>query len=306
MRYTEAQRLRSEIGTVEGFLSALPEDAVLERMSWESRLTVLRERLTEVEAQPEAHPLTLVFRGAPVEGSRSIDATFASRAVKAFVEATDTVAASLLSDGLRDRGRLPGTGGRSLRIVDTTVGSFGFELELPPAAPAQQAALFPHDAPDPYVDAIVTTMKLLDQAARHDEDAISDLVAEIHPRAAAKVRGFAQVLAESGALFGAAFGDREVRFENNEEVGRVMTSLAESDISEDRETLGATLLGVLPESRRFEARLADRKVVQGTIDRAVADIDAFKARWENKEARLEFRVVRVRSRTRYVLTGASE
>lgn len=303
MRYTEAERLRAEIGTVERFLAETPEDSIIERMSWESRLEVLRERLAEVEAQPQAHPLSITFRGAPVEGTRSIDATFASKAVRAFVEATDTVTASLVTDDLRDRGRLPGAGARSLRIVATAVGSFGFELELPPAPP-EAPSLFPAEDADPHVEAIATTLRLLDEAATDDEDAISDLIAEIHPRAAAKVRAFASVLAEHDALFAVAFRDRQVRFDSDAQVKRVVESLAESDISEIDETHTGTLLGVLPESRRFEARLADGQVVQGKVDRAVPDIGTFKLRWENQEASLAFRVVRVRTRSRYILTGA--
>ena len=305
MRYTEAERLRAEIGTVERFLAETSTDSIIERMSWESRLEVLRERLAEVEARPQAHPLSITFRGAPVEGTRSIDATFASKAVRAFVEATDTVTASLVTNDLRDRGRLPGAGTRSLRIVDTAVGSFGFELELPPADEGDtQESLFTSEDTDPHIEAIATTLRLLDEAATDDEDAISDLIAEIHPRAAAKVRTFATVLAEHDALFAVAFRDRKVRFDSDVQVKRVVESLAESDISEENETHTGTLIGLLPESRRFEARLSDGQVVQGKVDRAVPDIGTFKLRWENQEASLAFRVVRVRTRSRYILTGA--
>lgn len=305
MRYTQAQLLRSEIGTVERFLAETPEDQIIMRKTWESRLEVLRERLAEVEAQPQAHPLSITFRGAPVEGTRSIDATFASKALRAFVDATATVTASLVTDDLLDRGRLPGAGARSLRIVATAVGSFGFELELPAAVEDEtQKVLFPSEDADPQVEAIATTLRLLDEAATDDEDAISDLIAEIHPRAAAKVRAFASVLAENDVVFAVAFRDRQVRFDSDAQVKRVVESLAESDISEVDEPHTGTLLRVLPESRRFEARLANGQVVQGKVDRAVPDIGTFKQRWENQEASLAFRVVRVRTRSRYILTGA--
>ena len=311
MRYTEAEQLRSEIGTVEQFLAATPAGAILVRRSWESRLKVLRERLAEIETRPEMRSLSLTFRGAPVEGSRSIDATFATKAVRAFVEATDTVTASLVAKDLHERGPLPATGGRSLRIVDTAVGSFGFELELPPPSEApqaideQQATRLGTEVPDPCEEAVATTMKLLARAATDDEDAISDLIAEIHPRAAAKVRAFASVLADHDALFAVAFGGEEVRFDRPEQVRQVVASLADGDISEENEEHGGTLLGVLPESRRFEARLADGKVILGKVDRSVADIGELKTAWVDREAILHLRVIRVRSRTRYILTGAA-
>ena len=303
MRYTQAQLLRSEISTVERFLAETPEDQLIMRKTWESRLKVLRERLVEAQALPQTHPLSITFRGKPVEGTRSINATFASEAVRAFVEATDTVTASLVTDDLRERGPLPGARDRSLRIVGTATGSFGFELELPPAPP-EAPLLFPSKSIDPHVEAITTMLRLLDEAATGDEDAISDLIAEIHPRAAARVREFASVLVKNEALFAVTFLDRQVRFDRDAQVKRVVESLADSDISEDKETFTGTILGVLPESRRFEARLAAGQVVQGKVDRNVPDLAAFKQRWENREVNLTFRVVRVRTRRRYILIGA--
>ena len=112
----------------------------------------------------------------------------------AFVEATDTVAASLTAADLNDIGLLPGSGGRLLRIVDTVLGSFGFELELPPPSTTLWDLLPGSEPPDPYVDAITTTLNLMGQSASMDENAITDLVADIHPRAAVKVHAFAEVL----------------------------------------------------------------------------------------------------------------
>lgn len=306
MRYTGAQLIRSEIGTVERFLAELPDGAIIERMSWESRLESLRQQLAEAEARPQAHPLSITFRGVPVEDSRSIDATFAGKAIRAFVEATDTVTASLITDNLRDHGRLPRAGARSLRIVDTAMGSFGFELELPPPSVDEtQTNLFPYEETDPHVEAIATTMRLLGEAASDDEDAISDLIAETHPRAAAKVRAFANVLAESEALFAVSFGEKQVRFDSDAQVKRVIESLADSDISENDEQHAGMIIGLLPKSRRFEAKLADGSIIQGKIDRTMMDISDFKAKWENRKAKLTFRVVRVRTRSRYILTGAT-
>ncbi|MCW8138430.1 MAG: hypothetical protein KIT58_05940 [Planctomycetota bacterium] len=276
------------------------------RLGLEHRLAEARKRLAASEEAPQPHPLSITFRGAPVEGSRSIDAGFATEAVKAFVDATSTVTASLVADELRDHGPLPLARDRSLRIVDTAIGSFGFELELPPPAADGQGDLIPQEAADPYVEAIATTLKLLGEAATDDDDAISDLVAEIHPRAAAKVRAFASVLAENDALFAVEFGARQVRFDNERQVKRVIEALADADISEKVEQHVGTILGLLPESRRYEARLADGRVLQGKVDRSVADIGVLKATWESRPATLRFRVIHVRTRRRFVLLAAAE
>jgi hypothetical protein len=307
MSSKECDFARSEITTLEGLLNGMPEDRLIERIGIEERLKQARERLAELESSPLAQSLPITFRGAPVEGVRSIDAVFASTALKAFIEATDTVAASLTSDGLKGRGRLPGAS-RSLRIVDTARGSFGFELELPP--PVGNTAQMPLEGlgeePDPYASAIATTFKLIADATSSDEEGVSDLIAEIHPRAATKVHAFAKVLSDAGAGFAAEFEGRRVRLNEGAEVQRVLDALRDEDIAERTDEQNGVLLGILPESRRFECRITDGRVIAGKVDRALPDIARFKATWENKEALLSFRVVSVRTNQRFILTAAGE
>lgn len=303
MSRNELVLLRSEIGTIERFLRDLTEDDYIERMQLERRLGEARDRLAEFEARPRPKTLPITFRGQPVDGDRSIDANFASQAIKAFVDAADTVAASLLADELKDRGRLPGVGSRSLRIVDTVTGSFGFELELPPNEGQESLPLEGVD--DAYSEALEVTIALLDQAATDDDEAISDLVARIHPRAAAKIRTFAKVLVDHHALFAAEFAGKQIRFDDETRARRVVDSLKDEDISEDDEQHVGVLLGVLPQSREFEAQLDDGTLIRGKIHRNVEDIAEFKQRWENESAWLHFRVIRVRVNRRHILTSAS-
>jgi len=305
--------LQSEVATLEGLLADLSQDRVIERLGFERRLNEARQQLALVSTQPRALSLPITFRGDPVDGSRSIDASFATKALRAFVEATDTVAASLTTADLKDIGPLPGAGERSLRIVDTVLGSFGFELELPPPPTAnidtQHDLLDPlagSDSPDPYVDAIATTFNLISQSASMDESAIIDLVADIHPRAAAKVRAFAEVLSDYHALFAAEFEGQQIRLDRHEEVQHVMDFLDGENISETVQALSATIQGILPKARVFEARLADGEVVKGKIDRSLPDIQAFKALVENTTTLLRFRVVNVRANRRYVLMGTAD
>lgn len=302
MTLTQAERLRSEIAEVKRLLEGVSEDAIIVRMSFKDRLEVLQKRLAEVEEKPQAHPLSIVFRGAPVEGSRSIDASFAAKAVQAFVDANNTVTSSLLNNDLAARGRLPGAKERSLRIVSTAVGSFGFALELPPAAPKESTLQLPYmpERPDVHVDAIYKTLQILDKASQDDEAAIVELVAEVHPRAAVSIGKFVKVISENDAFFALDFGTQQLRFDRKEQLERVLKSLAESDVSESEEMFSGTLLGLLPEAREFEARLSDNSVVRGKVENSVSDIEALKA-WVGKEAQLFFSVVRVRENKRYIL-----
>jgi hypothetical protein len=300
--------IRSELGTLERLLRELPKERFIERMGLESRLEETRQKLQALSLEPQAKSLPVTFRGAPVHGMRSIDANFASVALKGLIDAVDTVAASLASEELKARGKLPGASGRSLQIVDTAVGSFGFELELPPLPPEDpaQTTLPPGPpSPDNYALAISTTLSLIQEAANADEDAMSDLIAEIHPRAAAKVRAFAKVLADSGALFAAEFEGRRVRLDSHDDVARVMDALKDEDIREQPETMRGRVLGILPESRAVECRLADGRVIRGKVDRSVEDIVEFKRSWENVDAGLAFRVISIRAKERFVLVSAS-
>jgi hypothetical protein len=306
MSRREFRFLQSEVATLEGLLANLSQDRVIERLGFERRLNEARQQLALVSAQPRALSLPITFRGDPVEGSRSIDASFATKALRAFVEATDTVAASLTAPVLKDIGPLPGSGGRSLRIVDTVIGSFGFELELPPLSTTLLDLLPGSEPPDPYVDAITTTFNLISQSASMDENAITDLVADIHPRAAAKVRAFAKVLFDHHALFAAEFEGRQIRLDRHEEVQHVMELLDGDNINETFQTLPATIQGILPDARVFEAKLAAGEVVKGKIDRSLPNIQDFKAMVENATTLLQFRVVNVRSNRRYVLMGTAE
>lgn len=306
MSTKEREFLRSEVTTLEGLLGHLSKDRLIERIGFEERLRQAQERLARLEADPLAKALPITFRGAPVEGTRSIAAGFAAAALKAFIEATDTVAASLTSEGLKGRGRLPGAS-RSLRIIDTVQGSFGFELELPPPVTdsAQIPLPIPGEAQDPYARAIERTFELIKDAASSDDEGMSDLIAEIHPRAAAKVRAFAKVLSDHDAGFSAEFEGKSVHLNRGIEVEHVLDALKDEDIDEHSEEHSGILRGILPESRRFECRLDEGQLISGWVDRDLEDIGAFKTNWENKKARLTFRVVSVRTNRRFILVDAA-
>lgn len=307
MSSKERDFMRSEVTTLEALLSSLSVDRIIERIGIEERLRQARERLAEFETKPLAKSLPITFRGAPVEGMRSIDAGFASAALKAFIKATDTVTASLMSDELKSRGRLP-SAGRSLRIIDMAHGSFGFELELPPPV-ADSGQMQPRvlvEEPDPYVLAIETTFALIRGAVSSDDHSLSDLIVEIHPRAAATICAFAKVLSDHEAGFAAEFEGKRVQLNEPADVQRVLNALKKEDIREQTEEQVGVLLGILPDSRLFECRLTDRRLISGKIDRGVRDIRAFKTTWENNEALLTFRVVSVRENQRFILTAATD
>ena len=303
MNRKQRDMLVAEIATLESFLRELPASRLIERKGFEKRLAAARARLSAI---PErlAKPLIITFNGQPVEGMRSIAADFAGKALVAFTDATKFVATSLKAP-LEGTGRLPGSPERSLRIVDKVVGSFGFELELPALDETiQQGTLFP-DGEDSLELAVRSTLGVLREGSRADDAALSELVADMQPRAAKKIRDFAEVLVRASAGFAAEFEGNTVRLSSSDDARRVVDALRDDDLSEEETQLIGTITGILPAARRFEALLESGGIINGKLDRSLLDVESFKRTWVDKKGRLALRETRVRQSRRFVMLGAS-
>lgn len=307
MRYTKAELLRSEISSVERFLEQTPKNALIQRLSWEERLKSLHERLAVAEKEPQPTPLTITFRGKPVDGTRSIDAGFGGDAVKKFVETASTVVASLIHDSLGERGKLPDTGDRNLRIVGTAIGSFGFDLELPPdnAQEPEQSELELYEKDDPHLRGVLLTLELLESAAEGKESDVIDRLAEGAARSAKKIHDFAEFLLKNDALVAVDFQNKALRIDRSDQLERIVETLKESNVSEHEEEREGMLLGILPDARDFELKLKDESVLKGKIDATLTDLITFKKQYEDKNANFSLRIVTVGKSTKYTLLGGS-
>lgn len=303
MRYKEISLVKSEIGTIEEILSRMSKDRVIERMTYESSLEDAKKRLQELQVTPQLKSLPLTFRGGPVDRMFSIDASFGLSALKLFIETIDATLKGLLKNIPRkDRKNLSTQEG--LRIADVAQGSFGFELELPPSDPQQLILTDPGHTI--YEKAIKSTISLLHAASTGDEEAISDLIAEVRPKAAKKALKFAELLKESGAQFSSEFEGKRVHTEGEDDIRRIVSSLEEKNISEEEDIFEGIIQGILPEYRDFEAMLFEQggKQIRGKIDQDIEDIYEFKKTWEGKPCMLELLVITANGRSRYRLLGA--
>ncbi len=262
--------LRSELSMLEEMLARIPTDRVLERVGLQGRAARLREEIDALPPDPKT--IALTFRGDPVEGSHSIVADFAGKAVAAFSEAIGTLAASLSGD-LGAAGPLPGGQERALRIVGPALGSYGFELELPAPSAAPQSVLFNEPERDPVESAVKQVMTLLDVSQHEDEEALADVLATLHSRALSKLRDFVKLVAERQASFTLRSGDRVVAVPDDTAGRRVVAVLAETNIrTEEHEFLGR--LWILPASGQFELHSRLHGVIKGRIDRGVQGLEA--------------------------------
>lgn len=291
----EQNVISSEIAELEGILSAMPPSEVIARISFESRLRSARAALQAMAnvAMPKRAKLT--FRGKPVFGSHGMAADFGAKAAVAFSDAFAAVTAGL-GEGLRYMGPIPDKAKNQLLITGTAIGSFGFEFELPP----QKTDFFPDAGRTD--EALEKLQDLLRISSEGSDDAMAELVEEIHPRAVRKVADFLGYLVQQQALCGLEFEDRFFRFDSSDQLAISVERLKEENIREQDQELVGCFAGVLPSSRTFEFNLQDGAPIKGKIALDIEDPDLINREWLKKQARVKFGVIQVgQGRPRYTL-----
>lgn len=288
--------LQSELIQLQSLLDELPEAAVIDRISIESRLRRVQERLEKLPLDVRRSRTLLTFSGRPVQESRGISADFGSRATKSFADAHAAVVAGMKEE-LRYMGPIPDRAAHDLLIVGTATGSFGFELELPPVEPnllMQEKSL--EEA------AVEKIRSLMEVSAASSDEGISDIVEQVHPRAVKKVAEFINVLAQSEALCSLSIGGREFRYSNREQLQASLEALADENIRESDDVLEGTFLGVLPRSRNFEFETSEHnEVIRGKLSPDIEEPEIINS-YIGRLVRVTFSTIQVgRGRPRYTL-----
>lgn len=287
--------ISSEITELEGILAAMPKSEVIARISFESRLRSAKAALATIVSSALPKRAKLTFRGRPVFGSHGIAVDFGTKAANFFSDAYAAVAAGL-GEGLRYMGPIPDKAKNQLLITGTAIGSFGFEFELPP----QKNDLFPDAGRTD--EALMKLQDLLRISAEGSDDAMAELVEEIHPRAVRKVSEFLGFLVQQQALCGLEFEDRYFRFDSAEQLAISSARLQEGNIREEDEEFVGSFVGVLPNSRTFEFTLLDGALIKGKIATEIEDPDLINREWLKKPARIKLGVIQVgKGRPRYTL-----
>lgn len=296
MNNEDRQHLLAERTFLQRLLAKTPATARLTRMSDEARLRKVEAQLAALpsdERTPARARLT--FDGVPVIRSHGIFADFGMKAVSSFTEAVASVAASL-SAPLAAMGPIPNRDQNQLLITSTAVGSFGFELE---EYRAEQLAL---EEASPVATALERTQALLQSTLGNDDD-LADIASETDPRALDKVRTFLKVLADNSAVCALQYGGSGVRFTDVGQVSRSLARLAADNLHESEEQLRGEFVGVLPNSRSFEFRLAsDGQIIRGKVSPRVQNVDTIN---DHLHSAVQIDVTRTQvgnGRPRYLLT----
>ena len=304
MKYEEYAYHASEITHLERLLEKTPKDMTVERLGIEHRLTKAKERIEGVPVPPVPQKAYVSFRGKPVHGEYGIDANFSARAMKLFVDVV-AMAAAGSAGRLESSGAIPGRKEGQPVITGTASGSFGFELELPPAG--QEATT--KEVPDTDVkEAVQKIQELLMLATEGSDDDLSEIADDMHPRAVRKVGEFLELLRINEARFGLAFRNRKFRFASDNQLNNTITRLAARNVHEETEDFPGTVIGVLPASRRFQLNLlADRTEIEGRISSEIQDTYELAQQYTGREVTARIRSVRVgEGNPRYTLLRVSE
>lgn len=296
MNIDEYKAIASEIRLLEEMLDELPEGEVIERIGFEHRLAEAKKRIAAVKPESICHKAVVTFRGEPVIGSHGIVADFAAKAAGAFTDAVAAVATGLV-ENMRYTGPIPNREHNQLLITGMAVGSFGFEFELPKTAAVDD--LFPERS---NAEAALNKIQLLFRlSAEGNDDSLTELVEEIHPRAVRKAVDFLQVLRERKAWCAFSFKKNYFRFDGKEQVGAVIERLSEENIHETDKNYPGELQGVLPKSRTFEFKSRD-SILLGKIGPDIEDADLLNRDYLHKPCRITLHITKVgQGRPRYVL-----
>lgn len=296
MNNEDRQHLLAERTFLQRLLAKTPATARLTRMSDEARLRKVEAQLAALPADEKTPARArLTFDGVPVIRSHGIFADFGMKAVSSFTEAVASVAASL-SAPLAAMGPIPNRDQNQLLITSTAVGSFGFELE---EYRAEQLSL---EESSPVATALERTQALLQSTLGNDDD-LADIASEIDPRALDKVRTFLKVLADNNAVCALQYGGRGVRFTDVGQVSRSLARLAADNLHESEEQLRGEFVGVLPNSRSFEFKLAgDQQIIRGKVSPRLQNVDDIN---DHLHQAVQIEVTRTQvgnGRPRYLLT----
>jgi len=288
MNISEYDALASEISLLEEMLAQLPEEEIIERIGLEHRLEMAKNQIASVQPEQIGHKAVLTFRGTPVIGNHGIAADFAAKATGAFTDAVAAVAAGL-ADNLRDMGPIPNSEQNQLLITGTAIGSFGFEFEAPKVNEDNAEA------------ALQKMQSLFRQTVEGNDDSLTEMVEEIHPRAVRKAVDFLKVLREKNAWCAFSFQQNYFSFDSIKQVSTAIERLSEENIQEKDENYQGELQGVLPKSRIFEFNSGD-KILCGKIGLHIEDAHVLNRDYLHKPSRVILQVTQVgQGKPRYVL-----
>lgn len=224
-------------------------------VSFAEREQELRDKIAALPLGNKEARTILFFSGEPVQGSMGIDASFAGRILEPFQSMVMADYADRWHGVVGSRGRRHGEAQSRLLLTGLPRGSFGLELTR-----ADNDELFEEDQ---LADTLAHVTKLVESAARSDEDFASQLD-ETAPRVVQKLREFLEVIAKGKAGLRLESGDFRCSM-NPVEVNEAFNRVAGTITNEEVIQIPGVFKGVLLESWKFDFVTEDNHSVGGKI-----------------------------------------
>lgn len=190
----------------------------------ESRRKSLAEEMVQARPEPAKPRTVLFFAGAPVMGSRGIDAKFAADVITPFLEMVKTQYSAQKHGHVGTRGPRRDENEARLLLTGLPRGSFGLELSQPHAEDFIAAGQLS--------DTLVRLTEVIAAAADTDER-FSVSLDHVSPRVLPRLKDFLGIVASNQAYLGVESGELKVELPVNrlqaalERVGSAKTSDSE-------------------------------------------------------------------------------
>lgn len=299
----ERQFIESEINELKRILGNIPQDKIIKRKGYEHRLKEAEATLRLMQAESAPETMTITFKGKPVRGTHGIYADFATKIMGKLSDAFAALVTIAKGKTLGSAGPISESYNHKLLITGTALGSFGFELELPPPEPMGtpvQGSLLPKD--NPIIQARDMLERVLTQSLEGDDDQLAESLEDIDQRALNKIQAFYEVLQQDEAIFSLAIGTRQITCPSVEKAQQAGARLKSDNIATKEACFAGQLAGVLPQRRDFEFIDTEKGFIRGKIDKSIDDANVLNREWLGKPAsiRLVSRTVG-QGRPRYTL-----
>lgn len=264
MKRLELEALLADRESVRSMLERFTDRDPIGRVSFSARLAAIEAQIAALQGQHEtAGSVALMFSGSPVFGSRSIEMNFAATVLKSFQDLVSKRISSEDFGQLGARGRIAERTASALSIRDLVRGSVGFVLE----ETSSNATLID----TPIKKAIDDVTVVITQAAAESDVEFETSVETLDPRMLVSLREFFSALDDGGAAIRIVEGERDASLDA-QAVHRARTRVDSTEfLDTESDTVTGELLGLLPDSRRFEMKLlGTSEVIRGTVAAALA------------------------------------
>ena len=298
MTYNEYMWYRSEIHTLERLLGRLSEDRVVMRIGYEERLQRARQRLEGVIPPPRPKKMEVSFTGEPVQSYYGIDADFAAESI-AITSDTVRLDTAGATGELKPAGQIPrNTMGQPI-ITGVTLGSFGFELELPIPEGDPNGFSYPEQA-------VHRIQNLLASANEDSEDQLYSAAMDLHPRALNKMGALLDLMRKRHAQLAIQYQDNRVELSTRDAIERAARRLNPANMEDETTQVVGILTGVLPTTRQFELSPFGQSPIQGKVAPDIEDPFWTAREFANERVVARIRTIRIGRRApRHTLVNVS-